>query len=151
MHMLYHVPDIPRAVNELRRVLRAGGVLLISTNGRGDKQEVDDLCADAVADLTGRRGTRPPGVEAFTLDDAAAVRDRFDEVVVRRYVRQTVVPDREPVLAFIDSLRSFDEVHLPAGLSWDDLLGAVARRVDDTISRTGAWAMTNVVGTMTCR
>src|SRR4051794_16039448 len=35
MHMLYHVPDIPRAIAELRRVVRPGGTLLVSANAPG--------------------------------------------------------------------------------------------------------------------
>ena len=32
-HMLYHVPDLPRAVRELARMLRPGGRLCAATNG----------------------------------------------------------------------------------------------------------------------
>jgi SAM-dependent methyltransferase len=32
MHMLYHVPDIPAAIRELRRVTKPGGTVLASTN-----------------------------------------------------------------------------------------------------------------------
>jgi ubiquinone/menaquinone biosynthesis C-methylase UbiE len=32
MHMLYHVPDMRAAVAELRRVVRPGGVVLVSSN-----------------------------------------------------------------------------------------------------------------------
>ena len=32
-HMLYHVPDLPQAVDEMHRVLRPGGILYSTTNG----------------------------------------------------------------------------------------------------------------------
>jgi SAM-dependent methyltransferase len=35
MHMLHHVPDIDRAVAEMARVLRPGGVALAASNGDG--------------------------------------------------------------------------------------------------------------------
>lgn len=36
MHMLYHVPDQARAIAEMRRVLKPGGTLAVTTNGAGN-------------------------------------------------------------------------------------------------------------------
>jgi SAM-dependent methyltransferase len=54
LHMLYHVPDLPRAVAELRRVLRPGGTAMVTTNGPGHTVEAKQLLATAarqVADI----------------------------------------------------------------------------------------------------
>ncbi len=42
-HMLYHVPDLPRALAEIRRVLKVGGRFYASTIGRGHMHELDEL------------------------------------------------------------------------------------------------------------
>ncbi len=42
-HMLYHVPDIPRAIGEMRRVLLPGGHLAAATNGADHMMELYDL------------------------------------------------------------------------------------------------------------
>jgi len=34
-HMLYHVPDLQKAISEVRRVLKPGGVFYAATNGNG--------------------------------------------------------------------------------------------------------------------
>jgi ubiquinone/menaquinone biosynthesis C-methylase UbiE len=34
-HMLYHVPDLPKALTEVRRVLKSGGKFYAATNGNG--------------------------------------------------------------------------------------------------------------------
>ena len=151
MHMLYHVPDIEAAAGELRRVVRPGGVLLVSTNGAADKVELDALWCAAVEDLTGRPTTAPAGDDRFTLDDGDLLRTAFDEVTVRVFDRETLVPDVEPVLAFVDSLRGLGEELLPPGVAWDDFLGAARARVADEVARTGHWRLTSQVGVFTCR
>ena len=55
MHMLYHVPDVPAAVAELRRIVKPGGILLASTNSERGMAEVNDLFGAAVAGAR-RRG-----------------------------------------------------------------------------------------------
>ncbi|MDP4090617.1 MAG: class I SAM-dependent methyltransferase [Bacillota bacterium] len=34
-HMLYHVPDLPRALSEVKRILKSGGKFYSATNGNG--------------------------------------------------------------------------------------------------------------------
>lgn len=42
-HMLYHIPDLPRALAEIRRVLKPAGYLYASTFGREHMRELDEL------------------------------------------------------------------------------------------------------------
>lgn len=42
-HMLYHVPDLPQALAEIRRVLKPGGHFYASTIGREHLRELDEL------------------------------------------------------------------------------------------------------------
>lgn len=153
MHVLYHVPDIAAAAQELRRVLRPGGTLVVTTNAHGDKHELDALWTQAIADLTGRDVAPPAGDERFGTGpaDAALLRSAFTDVALTEYVRETVVPEAGPVVAYVDSMRGFDADALPAGLDWQAFLDAVRSRVEDDIRRTGAWRMTNQVGLFVCR
>lgn len=42
-HMLYHVPDVMKAINEIHRILVPGGVFYGSTNGKDHMIELDKL------------------------------------------------------------------------------------------------------------
>ena len=44
-HMLYHVPDIPRALKEVRRVLKPSGFCYAATMGLANMREMDELAA----------------------------------------------------------------------------------------------------------
>jgi SAM-dependent methyltransferase len=77
--MLYHVPDLDRAVAELARVLRPGGRLLAITNSAFHLQELRELVGSG------------PSPSKFTRESGA-------EILGRRFARVT----REDVDGFVE-------------------------------------------------
>ena len=69
-HMLYHVPDIDKALQEIRRVLKHGGRFYASTIGCDHLKEITDLIHrfDPGQAFT---GSLPP--DTFTLENGAAI------------------------------------------------------------------------------
>lgn len=103
-HMLYHVPDRPRALSELRRVLRPGGSIVAATNGEGNLRELDELVYAFAPDDAARRwksAFRLP----FTLENGAEqLRPFFQAIETLRYEDSLDVTEAEPLVAYIRSI-----------------------------------------------
>jgi SAM-dependent methyltransferase len=97
-HMLYHVPDIPAALLEMHRVLRAGGWIVTATNGAGHLQELIDLVTafDPTLPFARQTGAR------YALENAPALMSAvFDAVEVRRYNDALVVTDAQALVDYV--------------------------------------------------
>lgn len=100
-HMLYHVPDRPRALAEIRRVLRPGGRIYASTVGERHLAELYEL-ALAFDRALGAWGERP--TESFRLENGAAqLAPLFSDIDVRRYPDALLVDEAAPLAAFVAS------------------------------------------------
>lgn len=132
-HMLYHIPDRPRAFAEIRRVLVSGGTFHASTIGRGHLAELAALVPGW--DL-GRHA------EAFGLETGPEqLQPFFADIRVERFEDGLAATDAEPVLAYI---RSSERYH------GEDLTGA-RNTVQKAIARHGAFTIAKRQGVISCR
>ncbi len=152
MHMLYHVPDIPRAAHELRRVLRHGGVLLALTNGEPHMREMKDLYDAALAAVAVEAEPYERIFRRFTLENGADfLQPVFNEVDRRDVASALVIPEAEPVLRYIASTRSVRELALPRGVTWDMVMAEIERIVAYTIAEQGVFRVSTRSGAFVCR
>jgi SAM-dependent methyltransferase len=99
MHMLYHVPDRSLAVQELRRVTRPGGRVVIVLNGPDHLRELRAVVAEARGDEIWRQQER------LRLDGGEILAGRYFSSVTRHdFVSELRIPDPEPVAQYVRSM-----------------------------------------------
>jgi SAM-dependent methyltransferase len=105
-HMLYHVPDRPRALAEIQRVLKPSGRLYAATNGQSHMHELRALIQQFDPRLD-YRALSPPD-RFFSLENGKSQLDPwFTAIELRRYEDSLVVTDVKTVVDYVFSMTSF--------------------------------------------
>ncbi|NOH00726.1 MAG: class I SAM-dependent methyltransferase [Chloroflexi bacterium] len=100
-HMLSHVPDRKKALAEIRRVLKDGGVLFATTIGETHLHEIYEWIFRASG---GKQGAVPL---QFTLENGQEqLRQIFPRVELTRYPDSLRVTDAGMLLAYVRSMTS---------------------------------------------
>ena len=141
-HMLYHVPNRPAAYAEFCRVLKPSGRLYAATISRDNMRELDALvshvhpfraqdraAANSMSDRRQRTG--------FNLEHGAEELSQwFASVTLHRYADALVVPEAEPLVAYIRSI----------GVLPEDELVRFQHHVEEVIERQGPIHISKDVG-----
>ncbi|MFE9446823.1 class I SAM-dependent methyltransferase [Streptomyces sp. NPDC006739] len=151
MHMLYHVPDIARAVAELSRVVTRDGVVVVSSNRARDKAELDDLWQRAAGDVlgTGRGPARIALSARFTLEQAQdRLGEEFGRIETIELPGTITVRDPEPVIAYMASYQAWADQH---DVPFEATVDRARALLTDHLARHGAFEITPKGGILVCR
>ncbi len=110
-HMLYHVPNLRRALLEIHRVLKPGGRLYAATNGEQHMAALDALGLELAARLgfTLDEGFLSRNLR-FSLENGAAhLREFFPAVERRDYLDALEITQARPLAAYLLSTTSAPE------------------------------------------
>jgi len=99
-HMLYHVPDLPRALAETRRVLRPEGHFYATANGDAHIREIRMfMLQSGFGESNGAIGFRNG---AFKLENGIELLSSwYSQIELRRFDCNLAVTEVEPIVAFI--------------------------------------------------
>ena len=151
MHMLYHVPDVPAAIRELRRVTKPGGVVLASTNSSAHLAEIAALVDAAIRrQLGGPAQTMP--ADSFTAESGMALLSHdFASVTVRTLNVPLSIPSPQPVVTYVGSIREPTLAAIREPLDFDAVLDDVATMVERAIQADGSFRATSHMAVFMCR
>lgn len=119
-HMLYHVPNLPRTLQEIQRVLAPGGKIYAATNGSDHLKEIFELAAklpvaEEIAQLSNHQ-MRP--IRQFSLENGAALlQPYFTDIRLELYPDSLEVTQSEPLTDYLLSLLS-DLSPQPEAIAW---------------------------------
>lgn len=106
-HMLYHVPDVDKAVSEIRRVLKPEGRLYAATNSLNHMKELDDFVTEHMAsELPGVFERMDMVTKQFALENGSEKISRhFTHVKLHRPPESHLqVTEAQPFMDYILSM-----------------------------------------------
>ena len=139
-HMLYHVPDRRKALSEMRRVLRMGSLLFVTTVGDGHLKEIGAYLSRATM-----KKDLPRFADPFLLENGLGqVREFFPNVDTSRYEDNLRVTDVGPIMNYIRS-------GIRAGEFSEEEFAKIEKELTDQLERDGEIFITKDSGLFEAR
>ncbi|MCJ8171323.1 MerR family transcriptional regulator [Clostridium botulinum] len=110
-HMLYHVPNINKALKEINRVLKSEGILFASTVGKNHMKEIREIISKF--DIYNLTSESWEITDSFQLENGLKiVSEYFNMVELKRYKDNLKVTDPVYILDYIFSMPGNNKVNL---------------------------------------
>lgn len=150
-HMLYHVPDRPRALAEISRVLRARGTLYAATNGKNTQSEMGWM-QRVLAPSRPTDGYFQDVLEFSLENGTEQLSPWFPEVTLRRYEDALVVTEARPLVDYLLSGSATDNAMRGSNAGEFRLrVSDLTERLEQTLASKGAIHITKDVGMFVAR
>jgi SAM-dependent methyltransferase len=145
-HMLYHVPDIDRALSEAARVLRPQGRILVTTNSAHTMPEYQALMEGAARRFPGME-RRERVTDRFSVENAPVFLEPYFDAVETHILRGTLrFPSAQPLLEYFASHRSLTMRDDHTDSEWQAILDFVRAEVESVTARSGHFDVSKITG-----
>lgn len=100
-HMLYHVPDIEKALLEIKRVLKKDGTFYATTNAKDTMHELHEINKNFDSNI----GLDKCGMGGrFNSQNGLIMLEKcFGKVTMETFSQKLVVPEAEPIVSYVAS------------------------------------------------
>ena len=140
-HMLYHVPDLPRVLREIARVLKPGAKLFASTNSEHHMRRMKELIFEYLGD-----DSPIPSEIPFSLENGERQLQPFFEEIERRSLKGKLrVTEAQVIVRYILSVEGATQKIVGAKLQ------ELHERVADEIRAKGAFVLSTDAGMFVAR
>jgi SAM-dependent methyltransferase len=148
-YVMFFMSDIPGAVAEMHRILRPGGVLLAVTLAHVYMEELCVAINRALSELGASNETSMGTVSRrFDLDSGMAYLGQRLRVTTHRLESEFVFPSVEPVLAYVNSMRSELHDDLPPNRTWGEFMAVLRDVIQTELATHGEFRVSKNVGVM---
>lgn len=149
-HMLYHVEDIPAAVQELARVVRRDGVVVVSTNSASSLRLILELRRDALR-AHGFGGEHAKVEDRFGMENGQGVLLHGFAVVEERAIENALVfRDAEPIVRYCVTMLPTYDVPAESAL-WFEVVRWLRREASRRlVAMGGVWRDPKTVALYRC-
>ena len=145
-HMLYHVPDIDRAVAEAARVLRPGGTFLATTNAARTMPEYWAI-RERAAQRFPRMAKPDMLIHRFCLENGEAFLDPyFARIEVHMLPGMLRFPTAQPLIDYFASSRALTMPPDHTEAEWQAVLDFVRADAEAIVEREGCIEVTKITG-----
>jgi SAM-dependent methyltransferase len=150
-YVMFFIPDIPRALAEMHRVLRPGGALLAVTMAQVYMDELRVVINRALAQLGAPIGykTRYGDISPrFSLESGLPYLAPHFRMTVHQIESAFVFPEVEPALAYVASSRDVIRDDLPPGRTWDEFIAALRNVIQAELAAHGEFRVSKNAGVL---
>lgn len=137
MHMLYHAPNIDKAIGELSRVVKQDGLVMITANSSESRKQLGALKAQA-GEIMEREVFTDPNLRFNLENGVEMVSNHFEHVALIPFESTLRLTEAQPYLDYFDSLREFWQPS-PTDEQWEKVMASTKTYVENEIATKGAF------------
>lgn len=144
-HVLYHVNNIPKAICEIRRVLKPGGLfaIVLNSQARGAGEKIEGL-KKIMGKAMKNRNVLLNNLRINTENYHSYLKG-FTVLKEIKFFTHSKLKDAKPVIEYMDSFREFWQP-IPSQEAWKKALKVATMAVSSEIRKKGVFSQTRGVG-----